>query len=87
MENKQICQSCAMPLEKPEGLGTNGDGSKNEDYCQYCYINGAFNGDCTMDQMIETCIPFTVEAGVYKDADEARASMKAYFPTLKRWAQ
>ena len=31
MEQK-FCQSCGMPLTQ-EILGTNADGSKNEDYC------------------------------------------------------
>ena len=36
--NKEMnfCQSCGMPLTE-EVLGTNVDGSKNEDYCMYCY--------------------------------------------------
>ena len=86
MENMKLCQSCAMPLAKAEDFGTNADGSKNEDYCQYCYVDGAFSGDCTMYEMIEACIPFCIEAGVYKDADEAQAAMHDYFPKLKRWA-
>ena len=32
----KFCQSCGMPLTE-EVLGTNADGSKNEDYCMYCY--------------------------------------------------
>ena len=43
MEMK-FCQSCGMPLS-PEILGTNADGSKNEEYCIYCYKDGAFTGD------------------------------------------
>ena len=86
MENQRFCQSCAMPLANDEDFSSNADGSRNEDYCKYCFANGAFEGNCTMDEMIETCIPFSLEAGVYKTADEARAAMKAYFPKLKRWA-
>ena len=47
MNQTTFCQSCAMPLN-PEVLGTNADGSKNEDYCTYCYQNGAFASECTM---------------------------------------
>ena len=47
MEQK-FCQSCGMPLTD-EILGTNADGSKNEDYCIYCYKDGKFLQDCTMD--------------------------------------
>ena len=28
-----FCQSCAMPLQRPEDLGTNADGSRSEEYC------------------------------------------------------
>ena len=41
-----------MPLTE-EVLGTNADGTKNEDYCMYCYKDGQFLQDCTMDEMIE----------------------------------
>ena len=43
-----------MPLTE-ELLGTNADGSKNEDYCIYCYKDGKFLQECTMDEMIEHC--------------------------------
>ena len=48
MEQK-FCQSCEMPLTD-EIRGTNADGSKNEDYCIYCYKDGKFLQDCTMDE-------------------------------------
>lgn len=51
MEQK-FCQSCGMPLSD-EILGTNADGSKNEDYCIYCLKDGAFTGDFTMEEMAE----------------------------------
>ena len=37
---QKFCQSCGMPLTE-EILGTNADGIKNEDYCIYCYKDGA----------------------------------------------
>ena len=52
MEAK-LCQSCGMPLSSAEVLGTNADGSLNEEYCTYCYQHGNFAQDCTMDEMIE----------------------------------
>ena len=82
MEEK-FCQSCAMPLNNPEEYGTEANGSKNEEYCKYCYADGAFTTDCTMEEMIETCLPFMVESGMKKE--EALEMMQAYFPTLKRW--
>ena len=85
MENMKFCQSCAMPFEKPEDYGTESCGGKSEDYCCHCYQNGAFTGNQSMDEMIEICVPFTVEAGVHKTAEKARASMQEFFPKLKRW--
>ncbi len=52
MENKNLCQSCSMPLDKPEMMGTEKDGSKSNEYCVYCYQNGAFiNPDMTLEEM------------------------------------
>ena len=85
MENMNHCQSCGMPM-KDEHYGTEKDGSKSGDYCSYCYKDGGFTSDETMEQMIETCIPFTLESGAFKTADEARACMQGFLPTLKRWA-
>lgn len=88
MEEK-YCQSCGMPLQNQEELGSNADGSKNEEYCCYCYKDGAFTLDCTMDQMIEHCAQFVEDfnkdSAVTYAKDEAIANMKLYFPTLKRW--
>ena len=42
MEHTKFCQSCGMPLRTPEVHGTCAAGEKSEDYCIYCYQNGAF---------------------------------------------
>lgn len=88
METK-YCQSCGMPLQNQEELGTNGDGSRNKEYCCYCFKEGAFTMDCTMEQMIEHCAQFVdefnKEAEVPLTREEAIANMKIYFPALKRW--
>ena len=84
----RFCQSCGMPLTE-EVLGTNADGSKNEDYCMYCYRDGKFLQDCTMEEMIEHCAQFVnaVNEGLEKPItkEEYIGMMKTYFPQLKRW--
>ncbi|MFV0401939.1 MAG: zinc ribbon domain-containing protein [Oscillospiraceae bacterium] len=82
---EKFCQSCGMPLEESV-LGTNADGTKSQDYCQYCYANGAFVKEETMEQMIESCIPFMIEEHPQMSAEQAKAGMMEFFPTLKRWA-
>jgi len=84
----KFCQSCGMPLTD-EVLGTNADGSKNEDYCMYCYRDGKFLQECTMEEMIEHCAQFVneVNKGLPQPItkEEYIGQMKMYFPQLKRW--
>lgn len=52
MELNQFCQSCSMPLENDTMLGTEKNGSKNRQYCRYCYQDGAFvNPGMSLQQM------------------------------------
>ena len=37
-----ICQCCGMPMPQDELLSREPDGSFNEDYCKWCYADGAF---------------------------------------------
>ena len=88
MEQK-FCQSCGMPLTE-ELYGTNADGSRNEDYCIYCYKDGKFLQDCSMDEMIEHCAQFVDEVNKALPQpitkEEYKAQMRKYFPYLKRWS-
>lgn len=83
MEQK-ICQSCGMPMI-PEQYGTNGDGSPNDVYCTYCYSQGKFAQDCSLEEMADFCAPFEVEAGRSKSKEEAKEQLMKYFATLERW--
>jgi len=86
MTDAKFCQSCGMPMTEENLFGKNADGSKNEDYCCYCYPNGAFNNpDETLEEMIETCAPFLVEAGECPDTETAKKMLAEHLPTLKRW--
>lgn len=88
MENQNVtyCQSCGMPLNN-DVLGTNCDGSKNTDYCTYCFKDGKFTAEISMDEMIEFCIKPMVDANKDMSEEKARSMMKQFFPTLKRWKQ
>ena len=89
MEKETIfCQSCGMPLTD-DVLGTNADGSKNEEYCIYCYKDGAFTGDFTMEEMAEFCTQFVDEynknTGQNLTREEYKLMLLQYYPSLKRW--
>ena len=79
---EDICQSCGMKMQE-EDHGKNADGSRSSDYCRYCFPDGKFGKDETMEEMIESCIPF--RTGQDRMPEDARKEMLALLPTLKRW--
>ena len=82
MEEK-ICQSCAMPLHNEKEIGTNKDGSKNNDYCVYCYKDGEFTNNMTLEETIADSVNYAEMAGLTKE--EMLENAKKVLPTLKRW--
>ncbi|MCL2077306.1 MAG: zinc ribbon domain-containing protein [Oscillospiraceae bacterium] len=85
-KNVKFCQSCMMPMQNDEEWGTEKDGVKSADYCKYCYENGEFKEDTTMEKMVEFCIPYAIKGGAFKTEAEARKDMLVSYKTLKRWA-
>ena len=81
----QICQSCGMPMMKTEDFGTDINGSKNEEYCTYCFQNGKFTLDATLEQMIEKLVTMNDQMGMTEE--EARKIANENLPKLKRWAK
>lgn len=81
---KPMCQSCTMPMTN-EDFGTHQDGSPNSDYCKYCYANGAFTSEMSMQEMIDVCVPYmaTPESGLTEK--DAREMLNKSLPELKRW--
>ncbi len=80
-----FCQSCGMPLEKAEDFGTNADGFRINDYCHYCFQNGAFaDPDITMQGMIDKCVSIMAQQGIMPEI-QAKAMMTEVIPKLKRW--
>lgn len=83
MELKQFCQSCSMPLDRPEMAGTEKDGSKSSEYCVYCYRDGAFlNPGMNLDEMKK----LVREQMELRKIDESVINMAiGSLPMLKRW--
>ena len=83
MQPDNFCQSCSMPLDKPEMLGTEKDGSKNKEYCVYCYQNGAFiNPHMTLADM-KTLVKEQMEK-MKIDSKIINIALST-LPNLKRW--
>lgn len=80
---EKICQSCGMPIEDGALFGNNKDGSKSKLYCKYCYKDGKFVDDVTMEEYIEMCSKYGAQAGMTNE--QMHAFCEKLFPTLKRW--
>ena len=88
IKEQKFCQSCGMPLTD-DILGSNADGSKNDEYCIYCYKDGAFTGNFTMEEMVEYCSMFVEQynknTGKHITCCEYKEVLRQFYPTLKRW--
>ncbi len=81
-----FCQSCGMPLSTPEDFGTTAEGYRQNDYCHFCFTDGAFlQPDATLEGMIEQVIPHAVQATSMGEA-EVRKMAEENLPRLKRWS-
>ncbi|MGZ8543647.1 MAG: zinc ribbon domain-containing protein [Flavisolibacter sp.] len=84
MVTKNLCQSCSMPLDEPGRMGTEKDGSKTNEYCAYCYQNGAFvNPKMTLEEM--KIVVKTEMEKREKDAGLINTAVSS-LSRLKRWA-
>lgn len=85
---EDLCQSCGMKMQE-EDHGKSADGSRSSDYCRYCFPDGKFGKDETMEEMIESNLQFlaqfNADRGTNFTAEEAREEMRKFLPTLKRW--
>ncbi|MDL2284527.1 zinc ribbon domain-containing protein [Oxalobacter sp. OttesenSCG-928-P03] len=85
-----FCQSCCMPMTKPDDHGSNPDKTPSADYCRYCFQNGAFTREMDMEEMIEHCLKFLDEynkgAEETLSREDAAKQMRHVFPQLKRWS-
>lgn len=73
-----------MPMGKEEDFGTNKDGSRNGEYCHFCFANGEFtNKEITLEQMVEKLAGFSGRMGM--TPEQGREMARKVLPTLKRW--
>lgn len=71
-------------MQKNEDFGTNIDGSKNEEYCHYCYVDGKFTDEgITVQEKIDKNIELAKKMGMPEE--KAREMANNVIPKLKRW--
>jgi len=80
----KFCQSCGIPMEKdPNKGGTNKDGSKNNKFCSYCFVNGEFKDNFKSSKEMVTFVKEQLKK-------QGISSLKRWFYTshisqLERW--
>ena len=83
---EHYCQSCGMMFTAPDQHGHEADGTEVEDFCRWCYDDGAYTYETTMEDMIEDCVPRMAEAMGWT-VDESASLLGAVLPSLKRWKE
>ena len=78
-----ICQCCGMPLSEDSMISREPDGSYNEEYCKWCYSDGAFAYE-SKDALIEFLISHMPNP---ENATEEvrRSQYDLYLSQLKHW--
>jgi len=74
-----------MPMYSQGDFGANADGSKNKEYCHYCFQEGEFTEpNITVEQMIEKCTDIMRQMNMSEKKIE---QIKKFIPMLKRWRE
>ncbi|WP_301871595.1 zinc ribbon domain-containing protein [Collinsella tanakaei] len=81
---EHYCQSCGMMFTGPDQHGHEADGTETEDFCRWCYDQGAYTYETTMEEMIEDCAPRMAEHMGWS-VDECASLLGAVLPNLRRW--
>ncbi len=89
-ELKDRCQSCGMPLRTGIPMdntffGTAADGSPVQEYCKFCYQNGAFTDPAmTLQGMIEKSVSHMTRV-MHVPPEKAKEMSGEVIPKLGRW--
>lgn len=85
MDEKIRCQSCGMPITE-EYFGTMTDGTKNADYCTFCFQDGEFtNPEMSLDEMMNSSVSYMTANLGFTD-DKALEISSSIIPNLRRWS-
>ena len=79
---KLICQCCGMPIDDDSILGRDKDGTLNEEYCKWCYVDGTYTYN-DMDELIDVCVKNMVNENFTEE--QARSYLKEMLPKLDYW--
>jgi hypothetical protein len=71
-------------MYKDEDFGKNADGSKNTEYCHFCFANGQFTDpSLTLGKQIDKMASMASKMNI--NEAKAREMAQSILPNLKRW--
>ena len=77
-----------MPMNSPELIGTEADGTRSKHYCVRCYTDGKFTQpDATLETMLAISAKIWAEKVPNMTVEQAKAQLTKKFPYLKRWCR
>lgn len=75
-----------MPMgESPKMYGTESDGSKSETYCGYCYRNGTFVSNITVEEMADRISVICSVMDPASERSDTKEDFLRFLRTLDRW--
>ncbi len=78
-----FCQCCGMPLSEDSMISKETDGTFNEDFCKWCYTEGAFTYK-TKDSLLDYLVA-NMPNPENQSNDERRKLFDSHLSTLKHW--
>lgn len=78
---KLICQCCGMPLDDST-ISKETDGTFNEEYCKWCYVDGKFTYT-NLDELIEFCVGHMSNESW--TPEQVRSYLQEQLPKLNYW--
>lgn len=78
-----VCQCCGMPLNDDGMISKEPDGSFNEDYCKWCYVDGSF-AYTSKDSLLDFLLGHMPNPENLSD-EERRIQYDGYLSQLKHW--
>ena len=78
-----VCQCCGMPLGEDGMISREPDGSFNEDYCRWCYVDGVFAYK-TKASLLDFLVSHMPNPDQTPD-EVRRTQFDGYLSQLKHW--
>ncbi len=85
ISEKNICESCGIPMHKLADFGTNKDSTINTEYCHFCYLQGKLvDHGIILEQKIEKNFTMSQKMGMPREEAIISARNPSYTQKMER---